>query len=424
LEAAAVLNRPFTAQQISELTSVDSHYATPLIDQWSKLGMVERTSDTEPEHYRFHTLIRDTVLNRLNPDDLRVLHRQAASYYGGPFLDAARRQALIRSGTVWSNARVSWLARDNNGILGLWLRRESDPQARKRTITRALRWHHHLLVARALPEAAQIAQTLAPVLDQEGQRDLSRLLLQQSLVNHNAMGQAEYLDEHLDTLAKLRLQDGHLQSALAVYEEVIASLSTSKNKVQRAYLRIRAGKIQQQMGDSMKAIDHYQRALKLMRSEDNVEGEAQALHSLAKAYRESGDSRQALVYSQCAMECYQELDHMQGVALIHYEQGLNLKALSRNEAALERFTASLKLARQLSDRVGIASALTQIGETFEALGQEQMAIKSLKEAANHYARLQSPKEQDVLSRLESIYAQRARFEQAVNQFREAKNGNL
>lgn len=416
LEAAAILIHPFTAQQLSELASIAGHYAPPLLNAWLALGMVERAPGPEKLQYRFHPLLREVILSRLTPKERGVLHRRAAYYYGSPFLDEARRQALIRSGTVWSDSRIAWLARDSNGILGLWLRRESDPQLQKQIVARALTWHYHLLQAGAVKEASQIAHTLAPMLDQQGQRDLSRLLLQQSIIADDELKQTE----NLDTLAKLRLQDGHLQSALEVYEEVVASLSGKRNKVQQAYILIRAGKIRQQMGEHKEAIAHYQRALKLMREEDNTEGEAQTLYSLSTIYRETGNARQALVSSQAAMECYQILDHQQGLALVHYEQGLALKALSRHEAALDRFTTSLKIARQLGDRLSIASTLIQIGEILQRLNQEDMAIRALEEAANHYARLQNPREQEALSRLESIYAQQARFEEAVTQFREAK----
>jgi tetratricopeptide (TPR) repeat protein len=416
LETAAVLTRPFTAQQLSALTSISDHYAAPILNKWTNLGMVEPILGRGEPRYRFHILMQNAVLDRLTPNDLRALHQRAATYYGGPFVDEARRQALIRSGTVWSDSRVAWLARDSNGILGLWLRRESDPELQRQILARALTWYHHLLEAGALKEASQIAQTLAPMLDQQGQRDLSRLLLQQSLIADDVVQRAE----NLGTLAKLRLQDGHLQSALEVYEEVVASLSGNMTQAQQAYILIRAGKIRQQMGEHGEAIDHYQRALNLMREEKNNEGEAQALHSLSTIYRETGNARQALVYSQAAMECYQSLDHQQGLTLVYYEQGLILKALSRYESALDRFTKSLEIARQLSDRLGIASTLMQIGEIFQRLDQDNRAIRALEESANHYARLQNPKEQEVLSRLEFIYAQQERFDQAVSQFREAK----
>ncbi len=416
LEAAAILIHPFTAQQLAELTSIASHHGNPMLDVWLDLGLVERVPGAGKPRYRFHQLVKGAILKRLTAKDRHALHRRAAYYYGSPFLDEARRQALIRSGTVWSDSRVAWLARDSNGILGLWLRRESDPQLQKQILARALSWHYHLLQAGALKEASQIAHTLAPMLDQQGQRDLSRLLLQRAITDADEMKHTE----NLDTLAKLRLQDGHLQSALEVYAEVVASLRGNKNKVQQAYILIRAGKIRQQMSEYQEAVKHYQQALKLMRDENNTEGEAQALHSLSTIYRETGNARQALVYSQAAMECYQLMDHRQGLALIHYEQGLALKALSRNESALDRFTTSLEIARQLGDQMSIASTLMQIGEILQKLDQEDMAIRTLEEAANHYARLQNPREQEVLARLESIYAQQARFEEAVTQFREAK----
>jgi len=191
-------------------------------------------------------------------------------------------------------------------------------------------------------------------------------------------------------------------------------------QAQQAYILIRAGKIRQQMDEHREAINHYERALSLMREEKNNEGEAQALHSLSTIYRETGNARQALVYSQAAMECYQSLDHQQGLTLVYYEQGLILKAISRHESALERFTKSLEIARQLSDRLGIASTLMQIGEIFQRLGQDERAIRALEESANHYARLQNPREQEALSQVESIYAQQERFDQAVSQFLEAK----
>jgi len=182
LQALSILTQPFTQQTISSLTLVTARHALPLIENWLDFGLVEPVApDNVPQQFRITDPVRRVVLDGLSDDELKALHLQAARCYAAPYQDAARRQVLARNITTWAEDRIGWLARDAGGILGIWLRQEQTTAGRARLVASAYAWQYHLMQAGNIAAASQIIQTIAPVLDQQGQRDLSRELLQRML---------------------------------------------------------------------------------------------------------------------------------------------------------------------------------------------------------------------------------------------------
>lgn len=460
LGALAVLKLPFDASTIASLTQVTLEQARPLLAEWQRLSLVAPASRkvSGADAYNLVASVRKCLLDRLSPLELTALHRRAAEAYGAPFFDAAQRQVLARTITVWSEERIGWLARDANGILGLRLRREVSPEAQARLIEQALAWQDHLLQAGETEAAAQIVQALAPELNRHGQHDLSRKLLQQTLPPPKGPA----ADQQLDTLTRLRLEEGPLTAALRVYQEVYRSLDPETEVVQRTYVMLRAGHIHQRLGNLAEAVAHYQTALQIIRRQEVQEGaentaveqvgtakavtvtenpkaadadeearegsranevrtaEAECLYHLARAYREMGTLREALVCSQAAKEHYQALANPVGHAALEYEQGLILKLMDRTDSALERFIASLRLCRETGDQQCMADNLTEIGQLFDQLGKTDMAIQVIEEAIEHYEYLRSPQHGRILSLLEELYAKQKRLAEAITRFRTIK----
>jgi tetratricopeptide (TPR) repeat protein len=399
LTTMAVLRSPFSAKTMSKLTHVTLRHAKPLLTKWQKLGLIEPIpmanggQDREPplQAYALHTTLQKAIVRRISPEEIQRFHQQIALYYSAPFVDAARRQVLTRNMTQWSEDKIAWLARDSNGILGVWLRRHQDELQKARVIHQALAWQYHLIGAQLYQEAVHVVQTIAPELNNLGMRDLSKALLQRVL---------EFVGDldptiGMNVLAKLRMEEGHLEAALQVYEEVYASLDPDEAKLQRAHVLMRAGSVYQRLGELDSARESFKEALEIARDIVDREGEAECLYQLAVTLRQARDYKRALVYSQAAKEHCEGLSYSYGLTAIEHEQGHILKAMGRPESALERFAASLRICRKLDDQECMADNLMEIGQLFHDLGNTKMAVKALEEAQEIYTAISSPKREIV-----------------------------
>lgn len=430
LTTVAFLRTAFSATDIAKLTHITTQHAAPLADRWESLGLLERAGDwsaIEPT-YAVDFIVRAMISARLSPPEAAAQHLQVATFYGAPFIDAARRQVLARNITSWSEDRIAWLARDANGILGLWLRKGDDgglpaqdrardaASQREQTLQRALAWQHHLTQAGQFEAALQIVQAIVPELNRQGQRELAKSLLQRAIArteNDQSAAAVEYL-------GKMGLEQGPLTAALSVYEELLGALDPQTDLVQRAHVLIRAGGVHERLGNYAEAIRHFHSALEIARRASEARSEAECLYRLATAYREAGDLRQALVASQAAKERYEALGYPYGLAAVEREQGQILKELGRLESALARFTAGLKICRSLGDQQCIADSLTEIGLLFEKLGRTETAIQVLEEALEHYDYLRGPEHGKVLSLLGRLYTRKQQLDEAVAKFRTAR----
>jgi tetratricopeptide (TPR) repeat protein len=416
LQALAVLPYPASAAILAELTPVAAEYTQPLLEHWCRLGILETLDpDEEDTEVRFclYRPVRDAVIGRMSSEEIADLHLQAATHCGAPFVDAAWRQVLARNITAWTRDRIEWLARDTNGILGTRLRQEHDPVKLQSLLSRALAWQHHLLQAGRIEEATQIVQAIAPVLKQQLQTNLSEALMRRSPKLSSHPGYTTGVDQ----LAQLRLEEGSLTAALDVYRQVYESLDAEEVDLQRAHVLMRAGAIQQRLGDVKDAIESFEWALKAMQREGNREGEAECLFHLATLRRETGEIRQALVYSQAAKEYYETSDSSLDLAIIEREQGLILKELGHLESALECFTASLRICRRLGHTQGVTEALIEIGLILQKSGRNEMAIQVIEEALQHYEYLRGPEHSEILKLLQDMYTRKKQFDEALAKLR-------
>ena len=417
LPITALLNRPFTGKILPNLTLISSQYAGAVLNNWRELELIQ---DTGIEgQYEFHPLIRNYILDRLSENEFRQLHLQAAEYYGAPFIDEARRQIYTRNASYQSEERVTWLARDINGILGTWLRQEKGNDKSQELLDLAMSWHYHLFNASEYQAAAQIARVVVPVLHRLGLRDLAGELLQRAITAAEGYDRAVRMDD----LAKMQVADGHLAGALNVYEEVYKALLSHGTDTQRAHVLTRSARIQQQMGLWQDAIKRYEQALKILRQHGEQRGQVICLFQLSVIYRQQENLQQALVYSQAAKELYDKLVDDRGLASATHEQGQILRDMNHLDRALENFAESMRLCRRLGDMACVASNLYEIGNVLHKLGKTEMAIRTLEEAESLYDMLAAPERNKVLRLLEELYEKQQRLTDAVQRFRAAKQGS-
>lgn len=414
----AVGEEPFNSDQVTQWTPiVEKKYAASLLERGEKLALLQlQAIENGVAWYTFHPLVRQYILEKMDDDTRTALHMQMAAHYGAPFMDEARRRIVAHNITAWPEERIAWLARDSNGILGMWLRQTQNPEHSRRVMADALAWQYHLFQAGQYEAAAHIVRTLVPVLNRWGQHDLSAALLQRTIA---ASAGAERTPSMTD-LATLYLDRGHLAEALAVYEEVYRMLEEQGAKEQMAHILRRIAGAYQQLGNSLQAIQKYEAALRLMREIGNKNGEGLCFYQLSALYRQVEDYRRALMCSQAAKELYSKLDNRAGMAAALYEQGVNLKRLEHPDQALEHLRQSLEIARDIEDTALTLNVLQEISALHRDNGQLDAAIEAARQAAELCQRVDVHKAVLALEYLGRLYEQCGDKDNAAASYEQAR----
>ncbi len=406
----AVYGRAFGADLMTRLTRITEKYAVPLLERWEKLALVQ------PHHvengalwYSFHPVVRDHILESMSDDARAVFHTRIAAHYGAPFMDEARRRIVARNVTTWSEERLEWLARDSNGILGMWVRQTQNPEHARRTMRDALAWQFHLFRAGKSEAAAHIVRTIVPVLNRWGQHDLSEALLQRNIAVSAGPERAPSMDD----LATLYLDRGHLDEALSVYEEVYHMLEAQGTKEQTAHILRRIAGTYQQLGDGPQAIQKYEAALQIMRETGNENGESLCLYQLSALYRQMGDYARALACSQAAEALYAKLGNRAGAAAALYEQAISLKRTGRPDQALEYLRKSFEITRDIGDEALAINVLQEISVLHRDNGRLDAAIEASRKAVELCNRVDARKAAPVLEYLGKLYEQRGDMDNAA-----------
>jgi tetratricopeptide (TPR) repeat protein len=418
LTALSVFNTPFSAKVLTKLTRITEKYAAPLLERWEKFALVCVYGMQHGERlYTFHPLVRRYILNRVREEEDRVtLHARLASYYGAPFMDEARRRVVARNVGVWPPERVAWLARDSNGILGMWIRQTQDLEQARRTMDEALAWQYHLFKAGDAEAAAHIIRTIVPVLNRWGQHDLSEALLQRSIAVTAGPERAPSMDD----LATLYLDRGHLTEALGVYEEVYQMFAAQGGREQMAHLLRRIARVHQQLGDDERAIETYEAALQIMREIEDESGQSVCLHQLGALYRQAGNYQRALACSQATEQLQRKLGNLAGAAAALYEQALVLKHTNRLDSALEHWRQSYEMARSMGDESIAVDALREMSALYRDSGRLNEAIETALKAVEMCYRTDPRKAAILLQMLGKLYEQQGDADRATASYAQAR----
>ena len=418
LTALTVFNAPFSAGVLTKLTRITEKYAAPLLERWEKLALVQAHHIRRSERmYTFHPVVRRFILGRVQENEDRAAwHARMATYYGAPFMDEARRRVVARNVGAWPPERVAWLARDSNGILGMWIRQTQDPGQARRTMDEALAWQYHLFRAGEAEAAAHIIRTLVPVLNRWGQHDLSEALLQRSIAVTAGPERAPSMDD----LATLYLDRGHLTEALNVYEEVYQMFAAQGAREQMAHILRRIARAHQQLGDYPQAIETYEAALQIMREIGDENGQSVCLHQLATLHRQAGDYQRALACSQATEQLQHKLGNLAGAAAALYEQALILKHTNRLDSALEHWQQSFAIARSMGDDLIAVDALREMSAVYRESGRLNEAIETSLRALEMCHRTDPRRAATLLQMLGKLYEQQGDTDRSAASYTQAR----
>ena len=415
LTTLTVLKSPFNADIGAKVTKIAVKYIAPLLEWWKKVSLMQfhhaeesDSIDSKP-WYTIHSVVRDYIWERLDHDAYVRLHTQVAAYYGAPFLDEARRRIVARNVMTWSEERLGWLARDGNGILGMWVRQAQNIEHARQSLKRALAWQYHLFQAGELENTAQIVRAIVPVLNRWEQVDLAETLLRRNAATATGMDRMSSLDE----LAQLYLEQGHLREALSVYQEVYRMLAAQGSRKQMAHILRRIARAYYQIGDYDNAVRQYEATLQMMREIEDEDGQALCLHQLTTIYRQTGIFKIALVYSQATKELDDKRDDPAGSATAEYEQGLILKQMGRLDHALDCFQRSLEISCNLADQGRVVNNLREISALSQESGQLDAAIDALLRVLEMCQRFDAHEVVMILESLKALYEQQNGSEKAM-----------
>jgi tetratricopeptide (TPR) repeat protein len=418
LTALTVFNAPFGARLLTKLTRITEKYAAPLLERWEKLALLQvHHVERDERMYTLHSIVRRHILDHIQEDEGRAaLHARVATYYATPFMDEARRRVVARNVSSWPPERVAWLARDGNGILGMWVRQTQDPEQARRTIDEALAWQYHLSKAGDVEAAAHIIRTIVPVLNRWGQHDLSEVLLQRSIAVNAGLERAPSMDD----LATLYLDRGHLTEALKVYEEVYQMFAAQGAREQMAHILRRIARAHQQLGNHRQAIETYETALQIMREIGDENGQGACLYQLATTSRQMGDYQRALTCSQAAVQLQRKLGNLAGAAAALYEQALVFKHINHLDSALAHWQQSFDIAHTMGDAVMAVDALREMSAVYRDSGRLNEAVEASLKAVEMCYRVNPRKAATLLQTLGKLYEQQGDVEKAMASYTQAQ----
>jgi tetratricopeptide (TPR) repeat protein len=425
-EALARLSVFETALDDDALAYAEVDAAT--VQHWLDLSLVQRQRTELPaqERYLVHSVVREYLLAQQSAADRRALHTWAAAYFGRPFVQAAR-EYLTQHAPRTTEADIEALARGRRGVVGTWVRRTDDMNQARAAMDRALRWHAHLFAAGEHLPAAEITMAVLETLLRWGERDRAKALLRGSIATLEG-GNKAVAQGNLATLLK---NEGHLDEALATYEDVYATFEALDAKQQMAVALNMQSQVLQGMGRIEQAIARQNESLEIKREIGNEEGQAISLHQLSTLHRMQGDLETALARSREAEALTRDVGNEALVAATLHEQGIISVLMARaaedaaeaahhRETAAERFQASLEIERRHGNEAGAASTLNELGKLLCDAGQIREAIASHSEALEIYSQLSNPTKVGItLEFLGSVHERQGQHRAALEKYRQA-----
>lgn len=373
-----------------------------------------------------HPVVREYLLAEQSDAQRRELHRWAAAFHGQPFVDIARR-FVAQSGEDWTEDGIETLARYSDGVVGQMVRRTDDMAQARGAMTRALEWQHHLFAAGEFESAGEIVTAVYDILARWGQRDRAKALLRGSIATLEGFNLA-VAQGNLATLLK---DEGKLDEALAMHEELYRTFEALQARQQMAVALGEMANVHQDKGEYERAIELQQRKLDMVTELGDEQRQAISLHQLSILYMLTGDDATALARSQEAEALFRKLGIEAHVAATLHQQGLIYTKLARTAGqaeaaagyrnqAFERFQGSLAISKNIGNEAGAGKSLGEIGKLLMDAGNMTGAIAAFSEALEIARRLGDPVSTGIrLEFLGVVHERQGQLKAALEKYEEA-----
>ena len=245
-----------------------------LLIQWHNLSLLQfhHTDEAGNFWYRIHPMAREVLLDRLDVDQARAFHKQAAAFYAAPFIAEARRFLIEQVGgtALPTGAECEALARHPDGPIYTWTHQVENPRLARWTMERALKWQERLFLAGEYEAADDLVNATWAILARWGQKERSRALLERTI--DTVVGLRKGVAQA--NLAALLRQEGQLSAALEIYEQAISLFAVLGARKQQAAALCEMSNIYLDLGGVKKALTLQRLSLDIRRATGDEEGQA------------------------------------------------------------------------------------------------------------------------------------------------------
>jgi tetratricopeptide (TPR) repeat protein len=361
--------------------------------------------------YTLHPVVREYLWGRLSGREQEHLHLRAAEWYREQILGPVREQLKDYLTTENENEAATDVLRQ--------LARQTQDMGRARwAVETGLLWRGHLFAARRWEEAGgDLVNALSQVLFRWGQRDLAKSLLRESIATLKGFDKAVTQCN----LATVLANEGHLDEALAIYDDVYRTFEGLGAKEQMAATLAQQSNRLLDKGDYDRAIEKQQASLDIWRELGNKEGQAGSLHQLSVLYCDKEDYAQAMATSRQAEALARKLGLEDGVAMTLHQQGIILDYMDKPAEAFARFQESLAISRRIGDEAGAADSLAEMGNLLRGAGLMAEAIAAFTECLDIYRRLNNPAKMGaILEFLGVVHERQGQYTAALEKYEQAE----
>ena len=253
-----------------------------------------------------------------------------------------------------------------------------------------------------------------------GDYELAQKTLSESLALMIELGDAAGEARVLGSIAALREQEGHLQEALKIHEDLVEQ--HRKRDDVRAYALTlgNVAQVRAELGDFPRARAAYEKALEIRKALDEPAGIAHVLGNMAVMYQHMGDHAEAMSLHTQALTLKRQVGDRAGEAatlanmgLLHLDLGDFARALGIQERVLE-------LMKSIGDTPGIARVHAHLGNIHLTLGGYEQALAFHRKALEISRRLGNRGvEAELLQSIGIAYMNQERYDDCLRVTREA-----
>jgi tetratricopeptide (TPR) repeat protein len=216
-------------------------------------------------------------------------------------------------------------------------------------------WRQHFLAVGDYEKAASIDNdTWSSIALRYGEPDLARQLLQETI--DTMTGRPQLIAR--SNMADFLLDDGKLDEAMRIYEDVIPQFLKTKDEINAATTMMKQADLYVKLRKEDRAMQTADRALKLYQQNHDTGGEAQALR-----------------HSQAAENLLRGTENWHELMSVLHDRGVIYKNLKQYDEAFECYRTAYSIAEQLGSLPCTASALSEIGELYRLVGKLNEAAR-------------------------------------------------
>jgi CHAT domain-containing protein/tetratricopeptide (TPR) repeat protein len=379
LRSICILEMPFWAGYVQVVANVkDRATAERMMSRWEACSLVhflaaERSS--ERTWYQVHPLVRTYMLHNITPQQMRQLHKEAATLIEYDLVNLAEMRYEDLGRKAPSGLDTYSLAREELRII-----MEHAPlDVRMIVIRRALSWRRHLLEIKDFERAASIVNdTWANIAYRFHDMELARELLEDTAAT--TKGRQKVLAR--TNIAAFLVREGKIDEAMKVYADSLIELKKAGDETNMAMVLQQQAGVLHSLGKLDQGLRVAEQALQTWVKLDDLSGQAESLRLIATLYSQKRDYNKAFKYVTMGETLSVREQDWGNLLSILNVKGTILKHMKQYENAYKCFQSAAGIAEKLGNVTEYGNALSEVGELLSIVNRPNDAAPLMLEAIN------------------------------------------